>query len=126
MIERVGLNPTLIAKSRVRATQMATQRTGRPVNFPIAPRNGKARTITPARIPPRMMNGRRRPPQNHTLSLIRPTSGWARTPASGPASQTYPTSWMARWYCVLRIQLNAEIWMHRAKPIAVAGRLRRT
>ncbi len=85
---------------------------------------GSRNTISAARVPPIRMKGRRRPPQNQALSLIRPMSTWPRMPAVGPAAQTMPISWISSPKRVDRIQLRAEIWMHRAKPIAVEGRLR--
>ena len=125
MIDRVGLNPTLIARSSVSATATAVQRMCTPLHALISPRNGNANNMSDANTPPIKINGRRRPPQNHALSLTSPTIGWARRPASGPASQTRPTCSMERLYFVLRIQLSAEICTHSAKPIAVDGRLRR-
>ena len=78
-------------------------------------------SISAASTPPMRMNGRRRPPQNHTLSLITPMSTCPMIPASGPAAHTMPISWMSRPYCVLRIQLSAAICIDSAKPMAVAG-----
>ena len=47
-------------------------------------------------------------------------------PASGPAAQTSPMSWMSRPYFVERIQLSTEICTDSAKPMAVAGSVSRT
>jgi hypothetical protein len=69
------------------------------------------------------MKGRRRPPQNQVLSLMKPTITWPRMPASGPAAHTRPISSILRWYLVESSQLSAEIWMQSAKPMAVAGKL---
>jgi len=124
MIDRVGLKLTLMARSRVSATAIATPRMP---STPSAPetmsRCGRASSISAASTPPIRMNGRLRPPQNQTRSLITPISTWPMMPANGPAAQTRPTSWMSSPYCVIRIQLSAEIWIDRAKPIAVDGRL---
>ncbi len=84
---------------------------------------GRASNIRDASVPPMSMNGRRRPPQNHTLSLMSPITTWPTIPASGPAAHTKPTWWISRWYFVVNSQLSAEIWIDSANPIAVDGRL---
>ena len=95
MSDRVGLKLTLIDRSRASATVMATPSTASsPRLCEISPMCGSARSISAARMPPMMMNGRRRPPQNHTRSLITPISSWPMMPASGPAAHTRPISWM--------------------------------
>ena len=97
MIERVGLKLILIARSRLRATAMATPRMpGSPIAKEMTPMFGKASSIRAAMTPPMRMNGRRRPFQNQTRSLISPMMTWPMIPASGPAAQTRPTSWMSR------------------------------
>ena len=124
MTDRVGLKLILIARSSVSAIAVATtRRLPTPSASLMARMFGRAKSISAARTPPIMINGRRRPPQNQTLSLISPMMTWPNIPASGPAAQTIPTSWMSRPYCVVSIQLSAEIWMESANPIAVDGRL---
>jgi hypothetical protein len=124
MTERVGLKLTLIARSSVSATAMATPRMpSTPMLAEITSRLGSASSIRAASTPPIRMNGLRRPFQNQTRSLITPINTCPIMPASGPAAQTRPTSWISSPYWVVRIQLSAEIWMERAKPIAVDGRL---
>ena len=125
--ERVGLKLTLIDRSSASATAIATPiSASSPSRCEMTPMYGSARIISAARMPPMMMNGRRRPPQNHTRSLITPTSSWPMMPASGPAAHTSPISWMSRPYSVDRIQLSTEICTDRAKPMAVAGSVSRT
>ncbi len=127
MSERVGLKLTLMARSSVRATAMAMPRMpSSPIAAEITSMLGRASSISAASTPPMRMKGRRRPPQNQTLSLMTPMMTCPRMPAIGPAAHTSPTSSIARPYFVLRIQLNAEICTDRAKPIAVAGRLSST
>ncbi len=101
---------------------MATPSTpSKPRRSEITPIEGSASTINEARTPPTMMNGRLRPFHSHTLSLTMPISTWPMIPASGPAAQTMPMSWISRPYSVERIQLNTEICTDNAKPMAVAG-----
>ena len=122
--ERVGLKLMLIARSSVSATNTATpSRLSIPKNDRMLSMLGSASSIEAAKTPPISMNGRLLPPQNQTLSLIRPMMTWPKIPARGPAAHTIPTSWMSRLYLVVRIQLSAEIWTESANPIAVEGRL---
>ena len=95
--ERVGLKLTLILKSNVNATATAMANNPSvalsPINiFCTISRLGNAKSINPVSIPPMIIQGRRLPPINHSLSLIAPTIGWAIIPAIGPAAHTIPIS----------------------------------
>jgi len=127
MIERVGLNETLIARSRPIATAIATPRmASSPSAVEIAPIEGRAVSMSAVSTPPTRMKGRRRPPHSQTLSLMMPISSWPTMPASGPAAHTMPISWMSSPYLVDSYQDRAEICTDSAKPIAVDGRLNST
>ena len=125
MIERVGLKPTFMAKSSDRTTIRAIpSRLSNPMAVEMTSMLGSASRVSAAIVPPTRMNGRRRPRQNHTRSLQTPMMTWPNMPAIGPAAQTRPMSWISRPYCVVRIQLSAEICTDSAKPSAVAGSAR--
>ena len=119
---RVGLKLTLMARSSVSATTMAMPRMP-PMPRPseTMSRFGSASSISAASRPPIRIKGRRRPFQNQTRSEITPMITCPMIPASGPAAHTRPTSWMSRPYCVVSIQLSAEICIDSANPMAVAG-----
>ena len=125
MIDRVGLKLMLMERSSVSATVIATAITlAIPKKLLILSMLGKAKIISAARIPPMMINGFLRPPQNQALSLINPMMGCPRIPAMGPAAHTIPIWSISRLYFVLRIQLKTAIWIDKANPIAVLGKPR--
>ncbi len=125
MMVRVGLKPTLMDKSSVSATAIATARSpSTPSADDTISILGNASKLNAAITPPMRMKGRRRPPQNHTLSLTMPKMTWPKMPAMGPAAHTKPTSSIFRLYLVVRIQLSAAICTESAKPIAEEGKLR--
>ena len=114
LIDRSNASATVIATPRIASAPNAAE---------ITPIDGSANNIAAVNTPPTRMNGRRRPPQNQTLSLTIPMITCPRIPASGPAAQTIPISWISSPYLVDNSQLSAEICTASANPIAVDGRL---
>ena len=123
MIDRVGLNPTLIAKSSDNTMTSATPRiASKPSALDITPIFGNASRVSAAIVPPTRMKGLRRPFQSQTRSDIAPMMTCPKMPAIGPAAHTRPMSCTSRLYLVSRIQLSAASCTDNAKPRAVAGR----
>ena len=122
MMERAGLNVTLTDKSKNSAiTDAIITMSEMPVMCEIPFICGSAKNAIVLTIPPIIINGRRLPPINHTLSLIKPTITCPKIPAIGPASQTNATSSIFNPYLFDKIQLSAAIWVESANPTAVAG-----
>jgi len=120
------LKLTLMARSRVSATAMATPRmppTPRAVET--ISRLGRASSISVASTPPTRMKGRAAsvpepdPVGDHADDDLAEDAGQRARGPDQPDVVGCPA------VAVVRIQLRAEIWMHSAKPIAVGGRLSR-
>ena len=122
MIERAGLNVTFTDKSKNKAiTDAIITISDIPVMCDIPRMCGSAKKAMVLTIPPIIINGRRLPPINQTLSLTNPTIICPKIPATGPASHTNATSSIFNPYLFDKIQLSAAIWVESANPTAVAG-----